>query len=142
MTTRNASGCCVGLVAVPVSLAAQSVETGASTSSLGIFLQVFFGLVLVLGVFVLVAVLMRRFMPLRQGAGGMVRIVGGIMVGPRERVVLVEIEDTWLVLGVASGQVRTLHTMPRGQAATDTRTQAGPSFADWLSRTVRRQAKD
>jgi flagellar protein FliO/FliZ len=34
------------------------------------------------------------------------------MVGQRERVVVVEIGDDWLVLGVAAGQVRALHTLP------------------------------
>ena len=34
------------------------------------------------------------------------------MVGQRERVVVVEIGNTWLVLGIAAGQVRALHTMP------------------------------
>ena len=30
------------------------------------------------------------------------------MVGPRERVVVVEVENTWLLLGVGAGQVRLL----------------------------------
>jgi len=37
------------------------------------------------------------------------------MVGQRERVVVVEIGESWLVLGVAAGQVRALHTMPAGK---------------------------
>ncbi|MNN99031.1 Flagellar protein FliO [compost metagenome] len=34
------------------------------------------------------------------------------MLGPRERVVIVEVADTWLVLGVAPGQVSKLHELP------------------------------
>ena len=34
------------------------------------------------------------------------------MVGQRERVVVVEVGGSWLVLGVAPGQVRALHTLP------------------------------
>ena len=37
-----------------------------------------------------------------------------IGVGARERVVLVEVEGTWLVLGVAQGRVSLLHSLPRG----------------------------
>jgi len=42
-------------------------------------------------------------------------VVSSVMVGQRERVVVVEIGDAWLVLGVAAGQVRALHTMPAGK---------------------------
>jgi flagellar protein FliO/FliZ len=71
-------------------------------------------LLLILGGFVLVAWLVRRWMP--QGAqAGLVRVVGAISVGPRERVVVVEVDNTWLVLGVGGGQVRPLHTMNKPQ---------------------------
>jgi flagellar protein FliO/FliZ len=42
-----------------------------------------------------------------------VKVVGATMVGPRERVVVIEVEDARLVLGVGGGQVRLLHTLPR-----------------------------
>ncbi len=118
---------------------AQSVDAATGSSSLAVFLQVLFGLALVLGAFALVAMLMRRYLPMQRSAGGALRVVGGIMVGPRERVVLVEIAETWLVLGVANGQVRTLHTMPRNELTVETATKSQPAFADWLARTLRRQ---
>ena len=45
-------------------------------------------------------------------------MIGGVALGPKERLVLVEIGETWLVLGVAPGQVNTLHTLakPEGGA--------------------------
>jgi flagellar protein FliO/FliZ len=39
------------------------------------------------------------------------------MVGQRERVVVVEVGATWLVLGVTSNQVNTLHSLPAQAAA-------------------------
>jgi flagellar protein FliO/FliZ len=60
----------------------------------------------------LLAWLARRYLP-GMGAQGAVRVIGATMVGPRERVVVVEVEDVRLVLGVGSGQVRLLHTLPR-----------------------------
>ena len=42
----------------------------------------------------------------------MVKILGGANLGPRERVVIVEIEQTRLVLGVAPGRVSVLHVAP------------------------------
>lgn len=67
-------------------------------------------LVLILGLFVLAAWLFKRYLP-QTGKGGPLKVVSATMVGPRERVVVVEVEDTWLVLGVGGGQVRTLHTL-------------------------------
>jgi len=69
-------------------------------------------LVLILGLFVLAAWLFKRYLP-QVGKSGPVKVIGATLVGPRERVVVVEVEDTWLVLGVGGGQVRTLHTLPR-----------------------------
>jgi flagellar protein FliO/FliZ len=69
-------------------------------------------LLLILGLFVLAAWLAKRYLP-QVGKPGPVKIIGATAVGAREKVVVVEIGDTWLVLGVGSGQVRTLHTLPR-----------------------------
>ena len=41
---------------------------------------------------------LRRFGPAQMGPGGVMRVIGGVMIGPRERLVLVEVNDTWLVL--------------------------------------------
>jgi flagellar protein FliO/FliZ len=45
-----------------------------------------------------------------------VKTIGGASLGGKERVAVVEIGDTWLVLGAAPGNVRLLHTMPAGSA--------------------------
>jgi flagellar protein FliO/FliZ len=37
-----------------------------------------------------------------------------VSLGGKERVAVVEIGDTWLVLGAAPGNVRLLHTLPAG----------------------------
>jgi flagellar protein FliO/FliZ len=47
-----------------------------------------------------------------------VRTVGGVSLGGKERVAVVEIGDTWLVLGAAPGSVRLLHTLPAPHAST------------------------
>ncbi|MEW8461479.1 MAG: flagellar biosynthetic protein FliO [Candidatus Thiodiazotropha endolucinida] len=46
-----------------------------------------------------------------MGGKGMVRVVGGASVGTRERVIVVEVDNQRLLLGVAPGQVRTLHIL-------------------------------
>lgn len=57
--------------------------------------------------------LLKRLAAPRGSAAQSLRIVAGQAVGARERVVIVEVGDTALVLGVAPGQITTLHTMPK-----------------------------
>ncbi|MFO7543126.1 MAG: flagellar biosynthetic protein FliO [Thiobacillus sp.] len=75
-------------------------------------LTVLLSLGLILGGFVTVAWFARRYLP-GMGAQGVVKVVGTTAVGTRERVVVVEVDDTWLMLGVGGGNVRLLHTLPK-----------------------------
>ncbi len=75
-------------------------------------LTVLLSLGLILGGFVAVAWFARRYLP-GMGAQGAVKVVGTTAVGARERVVVVEVDNTWLLLGVGGGNVRLLHTLPR-----------------------------
>jgi flagellar protein FliO/FliZ len=84
-----------------------------SVVSSGSVLQVIFSLLLVLAAVVLVAWILKRINLPQHGAGSVLKVISGVAVGQRERIVLVEVNDTWLVVGVAPGQVRTLHSMPK-----------------------------
>ncbi|HQS31583.1 MAG: flagellar biosynthetic protein FliO [Polaromonas sp. 39-63-203] len=89
-----------------------AAEPARSFAAAGL-LQAGFGLALVLALIFGCAWLARRFGLLQQpGSGRLVKVVSSAMVGQRERVVVVEVGSTWLVLGVAAGQVRALHSMP------------------------------
>lgn len=55
---------------------------------------------------------LKRLGPTRT-AGGLIRVLAAVPIGPRERLVLVEIGETWFVLGVAPGHIQTLHSMPK-----------------------------
>ncbi|MDI1275609.1 flagellar biosynthetic protein FliO [Polaromonas sp.] len=75
-------------------------------------LQAGLGLAVVLALIFLCAWAARRFGLQQAGGGRLLKVVSSAMVGQRERVVVVEIGGSWLVLGVAAGQVSALHTMP------------------------------
>lgn len=114
----------------------------APVSSGGVW-QVFLGLAVVLAVIAGAAWLIKRFVPGQVGAGGVLKLVGGVMVGPKERLVLVEVGETWLLLGVTAGQVNALHTMPKPQHI---ETEAEPfndhAFPVWLKRAMQRNKRD
>jgi flagellar protein FliO/FliZ len=71
------------------------------------------GLVVVLGLMAGAVWLLRRYSPLQRGDGAL-KIVGGLALGTRERLVLVETEGVRLLLGVMPGQVKKLHVFEAG----------------------------
>ena len=85
----------------------------ASAVSSGSIVQVILSLLFVLGAIVLVAWILKRINLPQNVAGSALKVVSGVAVGQRERIVLVEVNDTWLVVGVAPGRVTALHTMPK-----------------------------
>ena len=112
-----------------------------SSSTFGSLIQVVLALLLVLGAIAASAWLLRRFGPTQVGTGGALRVLGGVMVGQRERLMLVEVGDTWLIVGVAPGSVTAVHSMPR-PPQTEQQTQAmvqQPGFADWLKSAWQKQ---
>jgi flagellar protein FliO/FliZ len=87
---------------------------GASTPQV---LEAVAGLAVVLVVIFALAWAVRRFARLPGGGKGLVRVVGGVALGSRERAVLVAVGNTRLLLGVAPGQVRMLHVLPPEEPA-------------------------
>ncbi len=77
--------------------------------------RVIVGLVLVVAAILAAAWLARRAGLTQRGGGNLLRQVASLPVGPRQSSVVVEIEDTWLVVGVGPNQLNTLHTLPAGQ---------------------------
>jgi flagellar protein FliO/FliZ len=107
---------------------ASGVGAGTAVPALGVgaVLQTVVGLLVVIGLVFGCAWLARRFGLQPGSRGGLVKTIGGASLGGKERVTVVEIGDTWLVLGAAPGNVRLLHTMPAGSTATDAVTGTAP----------------
>jgi flagellar protein FliO/FliZ len=107
---------------------ASGVGAGTAVPALGVgaVLQTIVGLLVVIGLVFGCAWLARRFGLQPGNRGGLVKTVGGASLGGKERVAVVEIGDTWLVLGAAPGNVRLLHTMPAGSASPDAVASVAP----------------
>jgi flagellar protein FliO/FliZ len=105
------------------------------------YLQATLALLIILGLLFGTAWLARKLSGGKGfGQGGM-KIVGGVALGPRERIVLVEVGDTWLVIGIVPGQIRTLHQLPK-ESNIDLANTAGAAeapFAQWLKSIKERQ---
>ena len=92
-------------------------------------LQTTLGLMLVLALIIGIAWLVKRFGQVQSGAQGKLKVVGGVSLGTRERVVLLQVGDQQLVLGVAPGQIRTLHVLETPLPTQDEKPTAVGSFA-------------
>jgi flagellar protein FliO/FliZ len=99
-------------------------------------LQTTLGLLAVLAVIIAIGWAVKRFGNLRGGVQGQMKIVGGLSLGTRERVVLLQVGEQQLVLGVAPGQIRTLHVLDQPLSADDGNAETpavdnadAPSFA-------------
>jgi flagellar protein FliO/FliZ len=111
----------------------------AAPGSAASLLQVVFGLIVVLGLLVAALWALKRFGGMRLHAGAPLKIVGGIPVGNRERVLVLEVGDQWLVVGVAPGRVSMLTTMPRGEQPAGNPQGTAPDFGAWLKQTLEKR---
>lgn len=99
------------------------------------------GLIVVIALIFACSALLKRFGPYKNRGTRSLDIIASQSLGPRERVVVVEVEDTWLVLGVAPNSVNTLHSMPAGERDAPPISGAQrsrPSFGEALAENLRR----
>lgn len=127
--------------------ASQHMATSPATS----LIKTVLGLFVVLVVMGIVAWFAKRMTGRHTGNYSAARIVGGVSVGSRERVVVLEVGNRWLVVGVAPGQVNAIanlgkddgvqidEILPEEHAAAaqpvnlmNVGVHVGKSFATWL----------
>ena len=98
------------LMTVPA--VAQEAVPAVSPSSLftgDYLLQVIGSFVVVILLLVGVLVLLRRFNGVRSQMSGNMRVVSSVGVGQRERVVLLQVGEEQILVGVGPGNVRKIH---------------------------------
>jgi len=116
--------------------AAEQAPAPASASA-GSLAQVLLGLVVVLALMAGAAWVLKRMGVAGPGGNNVAKVVGGVSVGNRERVVVVEVGEQWIVVGVAPGSVNALSTMPRQEVAPGATAPDGTkNFSAWLKQTI------
>ncbi|MDR0777733.1 MAG: flagellar biosynthetic protein FliO [Azonexus sp.] len=110
---------------------AAAADTAVPGISAGTYAQAGLALALIVSLLVGAAWLARKVSGGKGfGQGGM-RVIGGVALGPRERIVLLEVGEEWLVIGIVPGQIRTLHRLAKGELPT-AEAAGQRSFAQWL----------
>jgi flagellar protein FliO/FliZ len=114
-----------------------------ASASAGSLLQTILALVFVLALLVGLAWVMKRYGPKASGGNASMRVVGSLSLGGRERVVVVEVGDQWIVVGASPGRVNALATMARQEGMPDALIQSGglaaTNFSEWLKQTIEKR---
>ncbi|MCS0607036.1 flagellar biosynthetic protein FliO [Massilia solisilvae] len=129
----------------PAQTAPQATYQPPAAPAAGGLLQTLLALCFVLALLAGLAWLAKRFGPRAMGGTANLRIVGALSLGGRERVLVVEVADQWIVVGASPGRVSLLSTMPRQELPPSPPGMAASvpaGFGDWLKQTLeKRNAK-
>lgn len=114
---------------------AAAADAAPTPLGAGSLLQVLLGLGVVLALLMAGAYVMRRLGRIPGLSNQAIKTLAVASVGTRERIVLVEVSDQWVLVGVAPGQVRALATLPKGELPDrPAASTVHPGFAQILQR--------
>ena len=124
----------------------KKVITSLTSEPIGVanYLQMFFGLLVVVALVFGMAWFMRRMGNLNGVTTGNLKVLGGVSVGQRERIVLVQAGNTQLLVGVAPGEIRTLHVLDEPITTQDNANQTpknSSGFAEKLHAAIKNRSK-
>jgi flagellar protein FliO/FliZ len=102
----------------------------------GFLLQFLAGLAVVLVSIVGLAWLLKRAGGLRASARGTLRVIDGIALSARERIVLVQVGEAQVLLGVAPGRVNRVHVLDEPVAVPAPDEAAPGNFAERLKQVM------
>lgn len=81
------------------------------------------------------------FAPQARGNSKLLNLRASCQVGQRERVVVVEVDNTWLVLGVTAQQITSLHTLPAPPPASATELAPPADFRQLMQNVLKHPGK-
>ena len=111
---RSPGLCALSGAACAVLLPATVLAEPVSPLGAGQLLQVFAGLGVVLVLIALAAWATRRLNNVRPQGTGRIRIIEGLSVGAREKLLLVEVDEHRVLLAMCPGRIETLHAFGAG----------------------------
>ncbi|PHV08900.1 flagellar biosynthetic protein FliO [Janthinobacterium sp. BJB412] len=140
---EQAAAAKAGSAMVLPATALPAAAPAAPSSSAGSLLQTTLALAFVLALLVGLAWLLKRYGPKSMGSSSAVRLVGSLSVGARERILVVEVGEQWIVVGASPGRMNALATMPRQQqdeiAGDAAPALPGANFAEWFKQTIEKR---
>ena len=130
------------MAAEPVATATAAAAPAASSGVAGQLTQLVFGLLLVLGLIFLLAWLLRRVQQAGPaGKGQVIELIGSRALGPRDRLMLVQVGNEQILLGLSPGTITALHVLKEPVQVPVTE-KATPEFAQRLMELLGKDQKD
>ncbi|MCY1449978.1 flagellar biosynthetic protein FliO [compost metagenome] len=130
------------LAAEPVATAVTAAAPAVSSGVAGQLTQLVFGLLLVLGLIFFLAWLLRRVQQAGPaGKGQVIEIVGSRALGPRDRLMLVQVGNEQILLGLSPGSITALHVLKEPVQVPGTE-KPTPEFAQRLLEMLGKDQKD
>lgn len=130
----------VVIAAVPAAPAA--AQTPAPGSTGGQLAQMVFGLLVVVGLIFFLAWLLRRMQGAAPKGGQVIEIVGSRAIGPRDRLLLVQVGKEQILIGHSPGSIEALHVLAEPVEVPASARQATPEFAQRLMELMGKDQKD
>lgn len=121
--------------------AAQTAAPLASAGMGGQLVQLLLGLLLVIGLIFMLAWVMRRVQQIVPRGGQVIKVVATQALGPRDRLVLVQVGDEQILLGLTPGNITALHALKEPVHVADTE-PASSEFAQRLMELLGKDQKD
>lgn len=106
---------------------------------MGQLFQTFFSLLLVILVIIGIAWVMRRSGRFGSALGGQLKAIGGLSLGGRDRILLVDAGGTHLLIGISPAGIRTLHVFPEPLQLDESYSGGAPPFAETLQKILQKQ---
>ena len=124
------------------SLAPAAAPMLASSGSLSAQLgQMLFGLLLVIGLIFLLAWLLRRVQRIGLRSTQVIKLLASQALGPRDRLVLVQVGSEQVLLGLSAGRITPLHVLKDPVHLPDSE-PASAEFAQRLMEILGKDSKD
>jgi len=120
----------------------QSIKTDPMSG--GYLIQLILGLVVVIICIVALSWLARRMQHLQSSSDGSLKVIDGINMSARERVVLLQAGSKQILVGVAPGRVNALHVFEESivDVDNDSSSDNTGSFSEKLSAMISSSVKD
>ncbi|MBT9573586.1 flagellar biosynthetic protein FliO [Pseudomonas umsongensis] len=129
------------LAAEPVANAAAAPAVNSGVA--GQLTQLVFGLLLVLGLIFFLAWLLRRVQQAGPaGKGQVIELIGSRALGPRDRLMLVQVGNEQILLGLSPGTITALHVLKEPVQVPSGTEKATPEFAQRLMELMGKDQKD
>jgi len=112
-------------------------QAQSGSDSLSNLMKVSFGLFVIILLITAAAWFTRRFGNFQIAAKGNLRVIGGLPLGARERVVLIQVGSEQIVLGVAPGRVEKIHVLESPVPIEESSSLAKSNFAIRLSEVIK-----